>query len=106
QRLARAVEMIDVDPPRQLSVAVADRRALLPRAVVRVGLVELERLRHVADLGVRLELARHPRHVVDDGADRVAWIRSRERPVHDVDAGDILRSEHPPDWRARNTPHT
>ena len=47
-------------------------------------------------LTVAFELLRHARLDLDHGADRVAGIGRRERPVEHVDRGDLFRRDHPP----------
>ena len=96
QRLSMAVGVVEVGEPAPVARPVAQRCAGLPRLVGGAGAVQVEGLGREAGLGVGLELRRHARHVVDHGADRVAWVGGREGPVHHVDALDLLGRDHAP----------
>ena len=82
-------------------MAVADRRARLLSRIRPLRAVDVEVLAEARHARVQLELVRHARHVVDDGADGVAGIRRRERPVEHVDALDLLGSHEAPARRER-----
>ena len=95
-RLALAVGATGVQPPRKRALGAADRGTGLLRVVAPPRAVQAIGLMAVANPRVRFEARGHAGLVVDHRAHRVARIRRRERPVHHVDAADLLGRHQPP----------
>ena len=94
-----AVETLQRQPQRQIADAIADGCAEGAGRIVAVRPVELEILDVVTGFRMRLETLGHARHVIDDGADRIAGIGRRERAVQHVHALDFLRRHQAPTRR-------
>ena len=95
-RLSIDVEPADIEPPRPVAARVAQRGAGLLSAIGGGGAVLLVSLTEAAQFGMRFELFRHPRHIVDHRADRIAGIGRRERTIQHVDALDFFRRHQAP----------
>ena len=100
-RMAFAVEA--VHPPARPRTRPSGRRSRRWPGCCRScrASVELEILMMVAQLRMGFERLRHACDVVDHGADRIARVGRRERPVQHVDAGDLLRRHQAPARRER-----
>ena len=100
--LSVAVEVIETQPPGKFSRLVTHRGAGRPAGVAVARAVDLEVLSEGRNAGVHLELGRHARDVVDDGADRVARVCGGKGAIQHVDALDLLgRHEAPARREAR-----
>lgn len=102
-RLALAVGVVQVDPPRPIAALAAQRCAGLPTVEGVVRVVQAVGLGREAGRHMRFQLGRHARHVVHHRAGRVARVGRGEGAVHHVHPLDFLGRDHAPARRVVGT---